>query len=86
MITIVAAFGENNELARDDQMLWSLTDDYNRFKAITKGYPIIMGRKSVETMLDVLEERTVFAITRNQDYLHVHVITVSTIEEASKKH
>lgn len=85
MITIVAAVGENNELARDNQMLWSLPDDYQRFKLITKGFPVIMGRKSVETMLDILDERTVFAVSRNSNYHHERVITVNTIEDAIEK-
>lgn len=85
MFTIVAAIGENNELAKDDQMLWSLPDDYQRFKAITKHHPVIMGRKSVPTMLDVLKNRTVFAITRDKNYKHENVVTVNSLQEAMQQ-
>ncbi len=85
MITLIAAIGENNELAKGDQMLWSLPDDYNRFKAITLHHPVVMGRRSVDTMPDILAERTAFAITRSQDYQRDGVIVAHSLEEAIEK-
>lgn len=85
MITIVAAIGKKNELAKEDRMLWSLPDDYQRFKTLTKGYPVIMGRKSLEMMLDVLDDRDVFVVTRNQEFSFPKVKIAHSIEEAIQK-
>lgn len=85
MITLIAAIGANNELAVNDKMLWNLPDDYARFKTITRNHPVIMGRKSVETMPDILAERTAFVITRDASYQREQVTPVHTIEEAIEK-
>ncbi|HTO16808.1 MAG TPA: dihydrofolate reductase [Edaphocola sp.] len=85
MITIVAAIGAKFELAVDDKMLWNLPDDYNHFKAITKDHPVIMGRKSVDTMTDILEDRTAIIITRNKDHKKEGVIIENSIEKAISK-
>ena len=45
MITLIAAVAENNALGKDNQLLWHLPDDFKRFKALTSGHYIIMGRK-----------------------------------------
>lgn len=82
MIIIIAAIGENFELAKDNEMLWQLPDDYNRFKSITLHYPVVMGRKSVDTMPDVLIDRMPIVITRNQDYQKEGVIVSHNIEDA----
>ncbi len=85
MITIIAAIGANNELAQDDKMLWSLPDDYARFKNITRNHPVIMGRKSVETLPDLLAERTAFVVTRDENYSRGRTRVVHSIEEAVEK-
>lgn len=68
MITLIAAAGENNELGKDNNLLWHLPDDFKRFKAITSGHYIIMGRKTFESFPKPLPNRTHIVITRNKNY------------------
>ena len=85
MITIIAAAGENNELGRDNNLVWHLPDDFKRFKKLTTGHHIIMGRKTLESFPKPLPNRTHIVITRNSDYKNDQVIVVHTMEEALKK-
>lgn len=68
MITLIAAVGKNNELGKDNQLLWHLPDDFKRFKSITSGHHIIMGRKTFESFLKPLPNRTHIIITKNKNY------------------
>lgn len=68
MITLIAAAGENNELGKDNDLLWHLPNDFKRFKALTTGHYIIMGRKTFESFPKPLPNRTHVIITRSEDY------------------
>lgn len=68
MITLIAAAGENNELGKDNDLVWHLPDDFKRFKKLTTGHFIIMGRKTYESFPKPLPNRTHLIITRNEDY------------------
>jgi len=68
MITLIAAAGENNELGKDNDLLWHLPNDFKRFKTLTTGHYIIMGRKTFESFPKPLPNRTHVVITRNKDY------------------
>lgn len=68
MITIIAAAAQNNALGKDNQMIWHLPDDFRRFKALTTGHHIIMGRKTFESLPGVLANRTHVIITRQKKY------------------
>ena len=50
MITIVVAMGKNREIGVDNQLLWHLPKDLKHFKELTSGHPIIMGRKTYESI------------------------------------
>lgn len=67
-ITMIAAVGENNALGKDNKLLWHLPDDFRRFKKLTTGHPIIMGRKTFESFPKPLPNRTHIIITRNRTY------------------
>ncbi|RXR20672.1 dihydrofolate reductase [Flavobacterium amnicola] len=67
-ITLIAAAGQNNELGKDNDLLWHLPDDFKRFKAITTGHYIIMGRKTFESFPKPLPNRTHVIITRSETY------------------
>ena len=84
MITIIAAAGENNELGRDNDLVWHLPNDFKRFKKLTTGHHIIMGRKTFESFPKPLPNRTHIVISRNHDYKNENVIVVHAIEEALK--
>ena len=68
MLTIIAAASENNALGKDNQLVWHLPDDFKRFKTITSGHFIVMGRKTFESFPKPLPNRTHIIITRQKDY------------------
>lgn len=68
MITIIAAAGENNSLGKDNDLVWHLPDDFKRFKELTSGNYILMGRKTFETFPKPLPNRKHLIITRQEDY------------------
>lgn len=82
-ITLIAAVAENGVIGRDLDMPWKLSTDLKRFKALTMGKPMIMGRK---TFLSVGERplpgRPHIIISRNQDYRPDGVDVVSSLEDA----
>src|SRR5210317_2606160 len=83
MITIIAATGENNELGKDNDLVWHLPDDFKRFKQLPTGHHMIMGRKTFESFPKPLPNRTHIVITRQQNYkVPEGVIVVQTLEDA----
>lgn len=82
MITMIAAAGENNELGKDNDLLWHLPDDFKRFKQLTTGHYIIMGRKTFETFPKPLPNRTHIVITRNKSYTKEGAVVVHNMKEA----
>ncbi len=67
-IIIIAAAAENDALGKDNELLWHLPDDFKRFKAITTGHKIIMGRKTFESFPRPLPNRFHIIITRDRSY------------------
>ena len=84
MVTIIAAIGENNELGKDNDLTWHLPDDFKRFKDLTTGHSIIMGRKTFESFPKLLPNRKHIIITRQKDYIAKDCVIVNTISEALK--
>lgn len=82
MITLIAAAAENNALGKDNQLLWHLPDDFKRFKSLTTGHHIVMGRKTFESFPKPLPNRTHIIITRQQEYNYEGCIVVHSLEEA----
>lgn len=82
MITLIAAAAENNALGKDNAMLWHLPDDFKRFKEITTGHHIIMGRKTFESFPKPLPNRTHVIITRQKGYTQEGCIVVDSMENA----
>ena len=82
MITLIAAAAENNALGKDNQLIWHLPDDFKRFKEITSGHYIIMGRKTFESFPKPLPNRTHVIITRQKDYSVEGSIVVNSLERA----
>jgi dihydrofolate reductase len=85
MITMIAAVGENNELGKDNDLVWHLPDDFKRFKQLTTGHHIIMGRKTFESFSNPLPNRTHIVITKNRNYQKEGAIMVHSMEEALQK-
>ena len=83
MLTIIAAASENNALGKDNQLLWHLPEDFKRFKTLTSGHYIIMGRKTFESFPKPLPNRTHIIITRQPNYQAPEgCIVVSSLEKA----
>ena len=82
MITIIAAAGKNNELGKDNDLVWHLPEDFKRFKKLTTGHHIIMGRKTFESFPKPLPNRVHVVITRNKDYNPEGAIIVHSMSEA----
>ena len=81
-ITLIAAAADNNALGKDNQMIWRLPDDFKRFKQLTTGHHIIMGRKTLDSMDGPLPNRTNVVITRQQNYTHEGCTIVNSLDEA----
>ncbi|WP_031426320.1 dihydrofolate reductase [Flavimarina sp. Hel_I_48] len=82
MLIIIAAAGENNALGKDGDLLWHLPDDFKRFKKLTTGHPIIMGRKTFESLPKMLPGRKHIVITRKEDYHPKGVQIAHSLEKA----
>ncbi|MEK7164891.1 MAG: dihydrofolate reductase [Patescibacteria group bacterium] len=85
IISIIAAIGENRELGRDNKLLWRIPEDLKRFRVLTEGHPIIMGRKTFESIGRPLPKRTNIIITRQADYKAEGCIVVGSVEAAIAK-
>ncbi|WP_406684957.1 dihydrofolate reductase [Seonamhaeicola sp. MEBiC1930] len=82
-LTIIVAAAENNAIGKDNKLIWHLSNDLKRFKALTNGHHIIMGRKTFESFPKPLPNRTHVVITRQEDYKAPEgVIIVNNIEAA----
>ncbi|MEZ4810513.1 MAG: dihydrofolate reductase [Allomuricauda sp.] len=82
-LVIIAAAGENDALGKDNDLPWHLPDDFKRFKSLTTGHKIIMGRKTMESFPRPLPHREHIVITRDQDYAPKFSCTlVHSLEEA----
>ena len=84
MITIIAAIGLNNELGKDNDLIWHLPADLRRFKKVTSGHTIIMGRNTFESIGKPLPNRRSIIITRNISYKKEGCEVVHSLEDAIK--
>ncbi|MDR6158780.1 MULTISPECIES: dihydrofolate reductase [Chryseobacterium] len=84
MTTIVVAMGEKNEIGFENQLLWHLPKDLKHFKEITSGHPVIMGRKTYESIGKPLPNRTNIVISRKTDWFEEGILIVGSIKEAVK--
>ena len=82
MIILIAAAAQNNALGKENNLVWHLPDDFKRFKALTSGHHIIMGRKTFESFPKPLPNRTHIVISRQKNYAPEGCVVVHSIEEA----
>ncbi len=86
MISIIAAIGKNRELGKDNKLLWHIPEDFKRFKDLTSGHVVIMGRKTYESLPEKfrpLPNRINIVVTRNPNFTTINqLIVVGSIEEA----
>ena len=84
MTTIVVAMGKNREIGVDNQLLWHLPKDLKHFKEITSGHPIVMGRKTYESIGKPLPNRTNIVVSRKKDWFEEGILIVGSLKEALK--
>ena len=82
MITIIAAIGNNNELGKDNDLIWHLPADLKRFKQVTTGHTMIMGRNTFESIGKPLPNRRSIIVTRNKEYQQDGCEVVHSLEAA----
>ena len=88
-VSIVAAIGRNRELGYHNKLLWHIPDDLKRFKAITLGHPVILGRKTFESIVAMLGKplpgRTNIMVTRDISWDYGGVVVVHSLDDALAK-
>lgn len=81
-ISLVVAMAENRVIGRENRLPWHLPQDLKHFKSITTGHPVIMGRKTFESIGRALPNRINIVITRKGDWSADGVIVCHDVEEA----
>jgi dihydrofolate reductase len=82
IISLVVAMAENRVIGRDNGLPWKVSSDLRRFKALTIGKPVVMGRKCYESIGKPLPGRPNIVITRNPDFKPDGVIVVHSLDFA----
>lgn len=82
-LTLIVATAENNAIGKDNKLIWHLSDDLKRFKSLTSGHHIIMGRKTFESFPKPLPNRIHIVITRQENYkVPEGIIVVNSLLDA----
>lgn len=81
-IVLVVAMSENRVIGRDGGLPWKISADLKHFKAVTMGHPVVMGRKTWESLPFALPGRRNIVISRNPDAAFMGADKVATIEHA----
>ena len=86
MLSIIVAMSENNVIGKNNALIWHLPEDLKRFKNITTGHTIIMGRKTFESLGRVLPNRKHIVLTKDEAYIvnNENVEIVNNIEGLDK--
>lgn len=85
MISLIVAAAENNTIGKNNQLLWHLPNDLKFFKNTTWGMPVIMGRKTFESVNKPLPGRFNIVITRQHGWNAAGVIVATDLDDAIKK-
>ena len=84
-ITIIVAAAENDAIGKNNDLIWSLPDDLKRFKRLTSGHCIIMGRKTFDSFPGLLPNRKHIVISKkSKSYFPEEVIVVNNFKDAIK--
>lgn len=84
-ISIIAAIGKNRELGKNNNLIWRIRDDLKRVKELTTGHPIIMGKKTYESIGRPLPNRTNIVLTQDKDHAPEGCVMVHSLDEAFEK-
>ena len=81
-LSLIVAMAENRAIGVDNRLPWHLPADLRHFRALTMGHPIIMGRRTFDSIGRVLPGRRNIVVTRNRDYAKDGVEIVHSLDEA----
>lgn len=81
MISIVVGIGKRGQIGKDNQLLWHISDDLKNFKKLTLHKPMIMGRKTFDSIGKPLPKRQSLVLTRDENFSHEGVIVFHSIED-----
>ena len=81
-LSIIAAMAENQVIGRNNQLPWKLPADLRRFRSLTMGHHLLMGRKTFASIGRPLPGRTIVVMTRQQNYSPANVLVAHALEEA----
>jgi len=82
---VVAMSKETRAIGKNNELLWKIPEDMKRFRTLTTGHPMIMGRKTFDSIGHPLPNRTNIVITRDTFWDHEGVLVCHTLEEALSK-
>ena len=85
ILSCIAAVAENGVIGRDNGLPWRLSADLKRFKALTTGHTILMGRRTFESIGKPLPNRTSIVLTRDRGYRPVGAAVAHSLEEALER-
>lgn len=68
MLSIIVAIAKNNVIGKDNKLIWHISEDLKRFKSITSGKSMIMGRKTFESLPGILPNREHIILTRDKNF------------------
>lgn len=81
-VCLIAAIGKNNELGKDNKLLWRSKSELKHFKSLTNTYPMIMGRKTFNSLPGILPEREHIVLTKNYIEPHRQVSEAASLRDA----
>ena len=84
-VSLLVASAENDVIGRDNALPWHLPADLKRFKALTMGKPMLMGRKTFESIGRALPGRTSLVLSRSPEWRHEGATVVRSLEEALER-
>jgi dihydrofolate reductase len=82
MISLIAAIGKNNELGKNNSLVWNMPTDLKYFREKTSGHPVIMGRKTFESIGHPMPNRKNIVITRDLNYKKDGIEIAHSLNEA----
>ena len=82
MVKIIAAISKNRVIGNNNSLIWNLPNDLKRFKQLTSGNPVVMGRKTYESIGRPLPNRRNIIITRNNDLSVENCEVVNSLAQA----
>ncbi len=81
-ISIIAAIGKNRELGKDGKIPWHISEDMKHFKVLTWNHPVIMGRKTYQSIGRPLPGRTNIIITRDKNFKAENCFVAHSLDDA----